>query len=56
MNDQKLKDELLKLIKEKALKKGEVTLASGKKANFYIDGKQVTLDAQGILHVAKNDP
>ncbi len=50
----KLKEELLKTIKEKAFMKGEErTLASGKKSNFYIDGKQVTLDPHGALLVGK---
>ena len=38
---------LKELIREKALKFGEFTLASGKKATYYLDGKQVTLDANG---------
>ena len=54
MDEFKLKEELLKLIKEKALLKDkERTLASGKKTSFYIDGKQITLDPQGILLFAK---
>lgn len=54
MDTAKLKEELLKTIKEKALMKGEErTLASGKKSNFYIDGKQVTLDPHGLLITAK---
>jgi len=53
MDELKLKEELLTFIKEKAVVKGERTLASGKKSNFYIDGKQVTLDAQGILLTSK---
>lgn len=53
MDEISLKEELLKLIKEKALVRGERTLASGKKADFYIDGKQVTLDARGLLVTAK---
>ena len=48
-----LREELLKLVKEKAVRKGEYTLSSGKRANYYIDGKQVTLDPQGILLVGK---
>jgi len=48
-----LHDELLKLVKEKAVRKGEHTLSSGGKSNYYIDGKQVTLDPQGILLVGK---
>jgi orotate phosphoribosyltransferase len=38
---------LVDLVREKALKFGEFTLASGKKASYYLDGKQVTLDAAG---------
>ena len=53
MNDPKLKEELLVLLKTKAMMKGDITLASGKKAGFYIDGKQVTLDPQGLLVVGK---
>jgi len=53
MDEMKLKEELLGLIKEKAVVRGERTLASGKTSSFYIDGKQVTLDPQGILITAK---
>ncbi len=53
MDDTQLKNELLKLIKEKAVQRGERTLASGKKSDFYIDGKQVTLDPQGLLVIGK---
>ncbi len=42
------KNELLQMIKEKAFIRGERILASGKKANFYIDGKQLTLDPHGL--------
>ena len=51
--DEKLKLDLLELIKTKAVVRGERTLASGKKSDFYIDGKQVTLDPHGLLLVAK---
>ena len=53
MDEQTLKDELLNLVKEKAVLKGERKLASGQTSSFYIDGKQVTLDAQGILLFSK---
>jgi orotate phosphoribosyltransferase len=38
---------LIDLIREKALRFGEFTLASGKKASFYLDCRNVTLDARG---------
>jgi len=53
MDEQALKDELMKLIKEKAVIHGQRKLASGKISNYYIDGKQVTLDPQGILATGK---
>jgi len=55
-------EQLRELIREKSLKFGDFTLASGKKATYYLDGKQVTLDSvgakligQGILDVIQND-
>ncbi len=48
-----VREELLKLVKEKAVRKGEHTLSSGKKSAYYIDGKQVTLDPRGILLLGK---
>jgi len=53
MDEKELRSELLKLIQEKALKRGDFTLASGKKATFYLDGKQITLDPQGLFLTAK---
>ena len=50
---EKLHEDLLNFLKEKAIIHGEMTLASGRKASFYIDGKQVTLDPQGIFLTAK---
>lgn len=47
------KQALIDLVREKALKFGDFTLASGKKANFYLDGKQITLDAQGAKLIAE---
>ncbi len=47
------KQALLDLIREKALKFGEFTLVSGKKASYYLDGKQVTLDSAGAKLVGE---
>lgn len=38
---------LIDLVRSRALKFGDFTLASGRKATYYLDGKQVTLDAAG---------
>jgi orotate phosphoribosyltransferase len=47
------KQVLIDLVREKALKFGEFTLASGKKASFYLDGKQITLDSHGAKLIAE---
>lgn len=46
------RDELFTLLKEKAVKIGEFTLSSGKKSNFYFDGKQATCHPYGSFLVA----
>ena len=46
------KQALVELVREKALKFGRFTLASGKEATYYLDGKQVTLDPAGARLVA----
>jgi len=38
---------LIELVRQQALQFGEFTLASGKKARFYLDCRKVTLDARG---------
>ncbi|HNX68386.1 MAG TPA: orotate phosphoribosyltransferase [Candidatus Omnitrophota bacterium] len=53
MDEQQVREELLKLIQEKAVVRGERKLASGKISQYYIDGKQVTLSAQGLWLVGK---
>ncbi len=47
------KQALIALVRQKALKFGKFTLASGKKATYYLDGKQVTLDPLGARLVAE---
>jgi orotate phosphoribosyltransferase len=47
------KQALIALVRQKALKFGQFTLASGKKATYYLDGKQVTLDPLGARLVAE---
>ncbi len=44
---------LIDLFQERALKFGDFTLASGRKATYYLDGKQISLDAQGVRLVAE---
>ena len=51
------------LVRERALKFGDFTLASGKRASFYLDMKQITLSSagarlvgEGILELIGNQP
>jgi orotate phosphoribosyltransferase len=47
------KQALISLVRANALKFGEFTLASGKKASYYLDGKQITLDSAGAKLIAE---
>ena len=47
------RSELIDLFRERALKFGDFTLASGKKAKYYLDGKQITLHAKGLQLVSE---
>lgn len=44
---------LMSLFRERALKFGEFTLVSGKKSSYYLDGKQITLHAEGLRLVSE---
>jgi orotate phosphoribosyltransferase len=46
-------DDLVALIAERAVRRGRFQLASGREASFYIDAKQVVLDAQGAMLVGR---
>lgn len=45
-------ESLKQIIREHALRFGDFTLASGKKASYYLDCRQVTLHPQGANHIA----
>jgi orotate phosphoribosyltransferase len=47
-----MKEKLLTLLKNEALYKGPVTLASGKVSNFYIDVRKVSLSSEGIYLIS----
>lgn len=47
------KQALIALVREKALEFGDFTLASGKKASYYLDCRKVTLDSAGANLVAE---
>jgi len=48
-----LKKRLLELIKKDALFFTDVKLSSGKKSDYYIDGRRITLTREGVWLVAK---
>ncbi|NTU59582.1 MAG: orotate phosphoribosyltransferase [Deltaproteobacteria bacterium] len=48
-----LRAELLTLIREKSYEERPVTLASGRKSNFYVDGKQTALHPRGAYLIGK---
>ncbi len=48
-----LRQFLLKLLIDLAYKEGDFTLSSGQKSSYYINGKQVTLNAEGALAIGR---
>jgi len=44
---------LAQFVLAKAIRRGEFTLSSGEKANYYCEGKLVTLDPEGVALVAE---
>ena len=50
--NKELKYKLFSLLTKEALKKGEFTLSSGKKSNYYLDGRVITLTPEGAYLVA----
>jgi orotate phosphoribosyltransferase len=47
-----LKEKLFNLLNQGALKRGKFVLSSGKESNYYLDGRIITLSAQGAYLVA----
>jgi orotate phosphoribosyltransferase len=52
-SDSAIRATLIDLVATKALKRGTFRLASGREASFYLDAKQVILDAQGSALVGR---
>lgn len=46
------RQQLIDLIRQRALKFGDFTLASGQKSPYYLDGKQVTLHSVGLRQIS----
>jgi orotate phosphoribosyltransferase len=45
------REQLIELLKRDALRRGTFTLASGRTSHYYVDGRKVTLSAQGAATV-----
>lgn len=52
LNQAELKKKLFDLLNQEALKRGKFVLSSGKESNYYLDGRVITLAAQGAYLVA----
>ena len=48
----RMREEVLELLKKDAYKKGEYTLASGRKSEHYVNCTPVTLTARGLTLVS----
>ena len=53
MNVPSLKEQLLKILKERSVCRGTFTLASGAQSDLYIDAKQTTQDPRGAILVGR---
>ncbi len=51
-NIKALKAQLLALLEKKALKRGDFLLSSGKRSNYYLDGRAITLTPEGAFLTA----
>src|SRR3954462_8796105 len=47
------RDRLLELLRTRSFQEREVVLSSGRTSNFYIDCKQVSLDAEGAYLIGE---
>jgi orotate phosphoribosyltransferase len=47
------REKLIQLFRERALRFGDFTLASGQKSNYYVDKMQITLHSEGLWLVSE---
>jgi orotate phosphoribosyltransferase len=52
LNRGELKERLFNLLNQEALRRGKFVLSSGRESNYYLDGRIITLSAQGAYLVA----
>ncbi len=51
--DGKLKSSLVATLKERSVKIGDFTLASGKKSTYYVDARRTTMSAAGLDYIGQ---
>jgi orotate phosphoribosyltransferase len=52
-NVETMRSRLLQILREKSVERGRFQLRSGKWSDYYVDGKQTTLDAEGSYLIGK---
>ena len=52
-NVESLRKRLLQVLREKSVERGRFQLTSGRWSDYYVDGKQTTLDAEGCYLIGK---
>lgn len=52
-NDKTLKDKLIRILTSRSIEKGDFTLSSGRKSNYYIDARRSTMSAEGLSVVGQ---
>ena len=50
---EKLRSRLLEILRDKSVERGNFQLRSGRTSDYYVDGKQTTLDAEGSYLIGK---
>lgn len=50
---EEMREELLRLVRERSYEEREVTLVSGRKSHFYVDGKQTSLHPRGAYLIGR---
>jgi orotate phosphoribosyltransferase len=53
MSDEALRGELQSLLQRRSFRFGDFLLSSGRRSDFYFDGKQVTLEGRGLYLVSR---
>ena len=53
MHDQDTRAQLIQLLKDRSYERKKVILKSGRESDFYVDGRQTTLNAEGAVMIGR---